>query len=184
MHQSTEMYLKLRSNLEFPSLLQRTMHKEMFFNMPIMDKASVTSSLIARWTSTELSVQQHCYLWDSRVIIPKQGRDKLLDEQHQCHPGMVRMKRLAKSIMWWPGDKDIEGHWNELKWKVVKNINNDQKHLCSNTQHPFEFPDQPWHRIHIDHAEIKNKTLLIIINAYSKYIDAHIVASTVNSSHH
>lgn len=51
---------------------------------------------------SELSAPEGCILWGSRVVIPKPGREKLLDLLHEGHPGIVRMKNLAMSYLWWP----------------------------------------------------------------------------------
>ena len=59
---------------------------------------------------TELSVEDGCLLWGSRVVIPPEGRTKVLAELHESHPGVSHIKALARSYVWWPNlDKDVEG---------------------------------------------------------------------------
>ena len=50
----------------------------------------------------ELSVQDFCVLWGSRVIIPDAGQEKVLDILHDGHPGITMIKQLTRSIVWWP----------------------------------------------------------------------------------
>ena len=47
----------------------------------------------------ELSTQGDVLLWGNRVIIPPAGRQTLLNELHQTHPGIVKMKSLARSVI-------------------------------------------------------------------------------------
>ena len=44
----------------------------------------------------ELSVEDGCVLWGSRVVIPPQGRKLVLEELHDTHPGSTKMKALAR----------------------------------------------------------------------------------------
>ncbi|XP_041347165.1 uncharacterized protein K02A2.6-like, partial [Gigantopelta aegis] len=45
--------------------------------------------------------------------------------------------------------------------------------------HSWEYPTNPWSRIHVDHAgPVLGHTLLIVMDAYSKWIDAMPVNST------
>ena len=81
----------------------------------------------------ELSVYEDCILWGNRVVIPPKGRKAVLQELHEGHPGMTRMKALARMYVWWPGsDKDIE----------------DSVSLCSDCQinqsAPPSAPLHPW----------------------------------------
>ena len=51
----------------------------------------------------ELSVQNDCLLWGSRVVVPPKLRDRVLQELHNSHPGSSQMKSLARQYFWWPG---------------------------------------------------------------------------------
>ena len=36
------------------------------------------------------------------VVIPRSGRKAVLAELHEGHPGVARMKSLARMYVWWP----------------------------------------------------------------------------------
>ena len=123
----------------------------------------------------ELSVQDGCILWGSRVVIPPPGRDLILTELHQTHPGISRMKSLARGYVWWPCmDSDLEA--------VVKSCTTCQSsrhNPPSAPVHPWHWPEQPWSRIHVDYAgPFLGKTFLIIIDAHSKWLDVHMTNSS------
>ena len=52
--------------------------------------------------SMEISTQDGCLLWGSRIVVPPQGRAKILGELHTSHPGISRIKVFARSYVWWP----------------------------------------------------------------------------------
>ena len=115
--------------------------------------------------STELSVLDGCILWGSRVVVPPQGQQAVLQELHTAHPGMTRMTALARMYVWWPGlENDIE----------------ESVRLCDecqlNQSNPMLAPQS---------MELANKTLgknpsgpfqghhfLVLIDAHSKWIEA------------
>ncbi|XP_051775459.1 uncharacterized protein K02A2.6-like [Erpetoichthys calabaricus] len=113
----------------------------------------------------ELTVQQGCLMWGSRVIVPPKLRPRVLSELHVSQPGIVRMKSLARSYVWWTGiDSQIE----------------QQVHNCQSCQcvqnlpspvplHPWIWPSGPWQRIHVDIAgPYEGHMYLVVVNAHSK----------------
>ena len=48
----------------------------------------------------EFTVEDGCFLRGTRVVIPAKYRAAVLSELHLNHPGMVRMKSLARLHVW------------------------------------------------------------------------------------
>ena len=117
----------------------------------------------------ELTVLQGCILWGNKIIVPPQGRDSVTEELHDTHPGIVKMKNLARCYVWWPNiDKDLERRVNSCKkCQEYRHCSIDKQPL-----HPWEFPSKPWSRIHIDYAgPIEGQMFLVVIDAYSKWLE-------------
>ena len=81
----------------------------------------------------ELSVIDGCVLWGTRVVVPPPGRKQILEELHETHPGVSRMKSLARCYIWWPQmDSEIE--------KLVLSCT-----VCQETRpSPATAPLHPW----------------------------------------
>ena len=48
--------------------------------------------------------------------------------------------------------------------------------------HPWEYPNRPWAIVHVDHpGPFLGKHFLLIIDAHSKWLEVHTVASTFSS---
>lgn len=123
----------------------------------------------------ELSVVDGCVLRGLRVIIPPKGRISTLKQLHDTHPGVSKMKNLARSYVWWPGlDVDITN--TVSNWHVCQT---DRASPVKAPLHPWEWPSKPWDRLHIDHAgPFHGKLFLVVVDAHSKWIEVCIVSST------
>ena len=113
----------------------------------------------------ELSVEQGCLLWGLRVIIPYRYQADMLEELHTGHPGIVRIKELARSYLWWP-NVDIE---IEQMVRSCASCQQVRKPPAVAPLMPWMWPSNPWHRIHIDYAEDENGHYLIVVDAHSRW---------------
>ena len=124
----------------------------------------------------ELTLSDGCLLWGKRVIVPSKLQPQLLAELHFGHIGICRMKSLACSFIWWPGlDNAIEKLTNDCE-------------LCKVTaamppavaRHPWQHPNAPWERVHIDYGEWHNHHFLVLVDAFSKWPEVKLVTTTTS----
>lgn len=57
----------------------------------------------------ELNIERDILMWGYRVVVPVSLRKEILQQLHESHSGIVKMKAKARSHFWWPSlDRDIE----------------------------------------------------------------------------
>ena len=118
---------------------------------------------------TELSLHEGCLLWGNRIIAPPQERKRILQELHDAHPGIVRMKALARGYVWWPKiDSEIEA--------LIKSSSICQRHQNTPPKvplRPWTWPDTPWERVHIDYfGPFLGQMILVVVDAHTKWLEA------------
>eukprot|EP00079_Xenopus_tropicalis_P035743 XP_017949514.1 PREDICTED: uncharacterized protein K02A2.6-like [Xenopus tropicalis] len=148
-------------------------------NAEYVNKYTDKASLIPYYSRRhELTIHEGCVMWGVRVIIPKKLQSRVLDELHEGHLGIVKMKSLARSFVWWPGI-----------YQQIEQLAN-KCHGCQQVQsmpqpapvHLWEWPSAPWQRIHIDFAgPFLGLMFFIIVDAHSKWPEVFGMKSTSTS---
>ena len=110
----------------------------------------------------------------ARVVVPTPGQATMVKLLHSSHNGVVKMKALARSYIWWPGiDQQIEN--------IAQHCGQCEENARQPTRAPLQpwlFPQRPWSRVHVYYAgSTEGKMILVVVDAYSKWIEAKVVHS-------
>ncbi|CAL8101398.1 unnamed protein product [Calicophoron daubneyi] len=113
-----------------------------------------------------LEIVDSCIMFADRVVVPAALRPRVLRQLHRGHPGINRMKSLARSYVYWPGmDTDLENIGRSCQNCALAAKNPPKCEL-----HSWPTPTTPWQRVHIDFAgPVAGQMYLIIVDAYSKW---------------
>ncbi|XP_051778519.1 uncharacterized protein K02A2.6-like [Erpetoichthys calabaricus] len=136
-------------------------------------------SLLAAYYSRrdEIALNAGCVMWGLRTIVSTKLRHRVLEELHKGHLGVVKMKALARSFVWWPGiDEDIEKLAQQCSGSQMVQNEPERAPL-----HPWEWPTLPWHRLDIDFAgTFMGTTFLVVVDACSKWPEVFTMSSTTS----
>ncbi|XP_052566467.1 uncharacterized protein K02A2.6-like [Culex pipiens pallens] len=133
---------------------------------------SVTNSEVLPYfrRRESLSLVDGCVMFHDRVVVPNQFRSQILRQFHRGHPGMVRMKAIARSFVYWPGlDNEIED--------FVKRCNPCSiagKAPTKTCLESWPTPSKPWSRIHIDYAgPVDGVYFLVVVDPFTKWPEVY-----------
>lgn len=126
----------------------------------------------------QIALERGILLRGHKVIIPETLRNKVLEELHASHFGIVKMKAEARARFWFPGiDAALE--------KIASDCS-----VCAQLRPappraplaPWPHPPAAFHRIHIDFlGPINNKSYLVIVDAFSKWVECYDMYSNTTS---
>ncbi|KFD45703.1 hypothetical protein M513_13425 [Trichuris suis] len=123
----------------------------------------------------ELSIHKDCVLRGCCVVVPPQLRRRTLELLHNGHPGIVRMKCLARSYVWWPK----VGHEIEALVRSCSQCQESRKDPQKECGGTWPEAKAPWSRVHADFfGPFHGKIFLLVVDAFSKWLEVRIVPST------
>ena len=114
---------------------------------------------------------------DYRLVVPSSFRSQILNQLHEGHIGIGRMRSKAREIYWWPGiDRDIANFVSRcVLCRKARNIpRNADLQNWSETTYPME-------RVHADVCHLQGKLYMVIIDSFSKFVNV-VRISTVSAS--
>ncbi|XP_032090813.1 uncharacterized protein K02A2.6-like, partial [Thamnophis elegans] len=127
----------------------------------------------------ELSLHGGCIVWGDRVVIPTALRPQVLSLLHKDHPGIARMKALARSYVWWPLlDSEIAAYVGRCT-----PCQQSRPNPPAGPAREWEAPRGPWSRLHLDFAgPFHGQNFLIVVDAYSRCVELVLMGSTTAES--
>ncbi|XP_018914448.2 uncharacterized protein [Bemisia tabaci] len=121
-----------------------------------------------------LSLEEEVILFGDRAVIPSKLQKIVLNLLHKSHPGIVRMKLLARQNVWWPSlNSDIESISKSCEACQSLNF---KPLSCESVSWPVT--SSPWERVHVDHFYFDNNTFFLLVDTYSNWLDVCQVKST------
>lgn len=127
----------------------------------------------------ELTIEDELIMFGSRIVVPTKSRKSILTEMHSTHLGIVKMKSLVRSYVWWPAiTKDIENMVNSCApCYLVRQNPRKEKNVS------WPKSKEPWERIHVDFlGPFENKYVFIIIDSYTKWPEAFIMSNITTTA--
>ncbi|XP_062557640.1 uncharacterized protein K02A2.6-like [Armigeres subalbatus] len=113
-----------------------------------------------------LSVVQGGIMLGDRLVIPTVFRKRCLHQLHKGHPGIQRMKSIARSFVYWPGLDD----------EIVSFVKACRQCALAVRSPPKAEPESwrpttaPWQRVHADYAcPLDGEYYLLVIDAHTKW---------------
>lgn len=112
-------------------------------------------------------MEKGCLFRGHRIVVPLALREKMLKELHESHLGIIKSKSNARARMWWPNiDRDIE------TWiGTCQTCASVRPAPPRDPPAPWPAPAQPWQRLHIDYMTVNQRVYLVIIDAFSKWLE-------------
>ncbi|XP_050088326.1 uncharacterized protein K02A2.6-like [Anopheles aquasalis] len=124
--------------------------------------------------SNSFGIEQGVLYFNDRVVVPDTLKEKMIALFHDDHNGIVRMKMSARKLVWWKGmDRDFERSIQECQ--VCQSRRVVPKEIVKTS---WAQSIRPFQRVHIDFCHFENRTLLVIVDSFSKFIEVKVMRST------
>lgn len=152
---------------------------------------SVISTMEAGWKSKNppelapfysrrdgLAVIDGCLMFNDRIVIPFCLQKRVLKQLHRGHPGIERMKTIARSHVYWPKiDEDITSFVRQCH-----SCASAAKSPIKTTLQSWPVTTSPMERIHIDIAgPTDGFYYFIIVDSFSKWLDVFQISNITSS---
>jgi hypothetical protein len=121
-----------------------------------------------------LAVQHKCLFRGEQVVMPRALRSEMLVTTHRTHMGVEACLKRMREVMYWPGmAAEVKQH--------VLTCDTCTKHQRAPAREPLEqheVPDMPWVKVAVDLCQFNNRTLLVMVDYHSNYIEVDSLTST------
>lgn len=113
-----------------------------------------------------LAIVAGCIMYGDRLVLPPTCRKRVLQQLHKGHPGIERMRSIARRYVYWPNiDEEIADLVRACN-ECASVAKTDRKTNLES----WPAPAKPWQRLHLDFAgPMDGNFFLIMVDSYTKW---------------
>nr|CAI5841815.1 unnamed protein product [Callosobruchus analis] len=159
--------------MEGAVLLWKELHEEVF--SPPLDEDKLGLGTVPGHCTIELSPDAKPVVQETKIIVPKELRPKMLSLVHEPHFGITKTKLCVRQLFYWPYlAKDVENLIANCKTCQFNQKSNSKETLIS---HPV-----PWQYVFCDIFEFSKNDFLLLVDSYSNWAEvAQITSKTAEN---
>lgn len=121
----------------------------------------------------EISYQKGLLLRENRIMLPKCLQEQAIQIAHECHPGIMTMKRLLRRHFWWSG----------MDLQIIRKVEQCKDCIFLSKSSPpapikrTPLPQNNWEFVAIDFYSAQNPKLiiLVLVDYFSRYTTAKFI---------
>lgn len=131
-------------------------------------KAEVSDLIKPYWNNRDELTSSFGIIWKgNKVVIPKCMRSEMLKNIHSAHLGLEKCLLRAREIMFWPNmQSQLKDYLSQCQACLTYRKQNVKEPLM---QH--DIYDKPWYKVGVDVFHFREKSFVIAIDYYSKYVE-------------
>lgn len=115
----------------------------------------------------ELTVDFGIVWKGSRMVIPKCLRREMLKTIHTGHMGLDKCKLRARESIFWPNiNSQLDNYISNCQACLTYRKQNSKEPLINH-----EIPEVPWNKVGADIFHFRNKSFIIIVDYFSKFVE-------------
>jgi len=124
-----------------------------------------------------VTVVDNILFYQGRVFIPEMERERVLKDIHRGHQGETKCIRRASKVVWWPGmTLEIRELVKKCGICEERRIKPKEPLICT------PLPERPWWRLAVDLFEFSQKSYVVVVDYYSRYISVHELLDSSDSN--
>ena len=123
----------------------------------------------------ELSVCDDLLLYKERIVVPESMKVEMMEKIHGvAHLRLTKCRERMQTSVWWPGiSTDMNDFIERCDFCQV-----NRRRQKAEPLKPCPLPDRPWQNIAADLCEYNNKSYLVTVDAFSRWIEIDSLETT------
>ena len=154
-----EFYNAALGDYNYTATVQALLSGKSLSTLPVNHPARTYRSI---WDNLSVLDDTLLVLNDSRLVVPPECREKVLQGLHTSHSGLTKTKQLARNLYYWPGMSSCLQQLIEScdECQTLRPSQHVDNHL-----HPPSL--EPMHSVSLDLFECKGKHFLVMVDRFS-----------------